>query len=208
MAEDIVPWENAPQEIVLSRPAWARYLNYSEYRFVREYILDFDMEAAAARARPKYAAERPAQLAKWAPRVFRRYRVAEAIDVAMRTLNQPIRNKILEEMSGLAFHNPKDYFRQNADGEIEVKPLSEITDRQARAITEISHQNDITDMPNGVTHTKSRRRLKLTDKQGALDKLAKAVGLYADQGSSEAGGVVVNVSIVNFSEQNVPKEAG
>lgn len=78
--------------------------------------------------------------------------------------------RVIEEVRRLAFANAADYFDWDEFG-VRLKPSSELSAEQTAAVAEISQT---------VTQHGGTIRLKLHDKNTALDKLCKHLGIYSD----------------------------
>lgn len=78
--------------------------------------------------------------------------------------------RIIEEVRRLALANAGDYFEWDADT-VRLKPSSELSREQLAAVAEVSQT---------VTQHGGTIRLKLHDKNAALDKLCKHLGIYSD----------------------------
>jgi len=157
------------------RPDWAMALTDREWRFVEEYLIDLKAGPAAARA--GIGSNRQSSTTMGS-NLRRLPHVAAAIDAALAsTCGGSVRARIVEELGALAFHNPRDYFSFNANG-MTLADSSKLTDEQMAAVKR-------------VKQTKGKvpsLEIELADKQGALDKLARATGLYKD-------GTTVNTAV-------------
>lgn len=80
-------------------------------------------------------------------------------------------DRLVQELANIAYANPKDYFQWGPDG-VKVKDSTELTEQQAAVVAEVSQ----TVTPGGGTI-----RVKLSDKQSAIEKLAKHLGMFIDR---------------------------
>lgn len=79
-------------------------------------------------------------------------------------------DKIVKELSIIAFADPGDYFDWNKDG-VTVKDKASLTPEQRRAISAVEQT---------VTEAGGTIRIKLSDRQAALEKLGKHLGMFKD----------------------------
>lgn len=169
--------------------------------FVEEYLLTFNITKSAIKAG---FSQRSAHAA--GSRVLKDPRTQAMIaERQNKTINklEITRERVMEEMAKLAFSNPLDY------GHIEnghfVVDLSKMTREHAAAIAELSttERGKPTAKTKGKADTKvvpleRSTKLKLHNKQGALDGLARTLGLFKDDGP-----MALNVTFVIQD----PKEA-
>ena len=85
-------------------------------------------------------------------------------------------DRLVQELANIAFANPKDYFSWGPDG-VTIKDSDELTEQQAAVIQEVYSRPS----PSGTS-----TRIRLSDKQGAMEKLAKHLGMFIDR--KEIGG--------------------
>lgn len=136
-------------------------LTPKQQRFVEEYLVDLNATQAAIRA--GYAE-------KWAGRnadkLTKNNEVVAEIE-RRRAVKSEQHNitvdRILMEYENIAFSDISDYV-DTSNGKVVVRDLSELTDRQRRAVSEIKEGKD------GVT-------VKLYSKTSALDSLSKFFGV-------------------------------
>lgn len=88
-------------------------------------------------------------------------------------------DKVVREFAALGFSNMLDYIRIGADGEPSID-LSNITREQAAAIQEVVVE-DFVDGRGENARDVRRVRFKLADKKGALDSLAKHLGMFIER---------------------------
>jgi phage terminase small subunit len=152
-------------------------LTPKQLRFVTEYTVDLNATQAAIRA--GYSAKNADKIGS---QLLGKTGVKEAIDTAMAEAADGAkvkRDRILREVSRLAFANILDYVKIGPDGQADVD-LSKITRSQAAAISEIS-----VDTTGGTGDGERRRvlrtRFKLADKRGPLELLGKYRRLWVDR---------------------------
>ncbi len=81
-------------------------------------------------------------------------------------------DRIVAELAKIAFANANDYFSWGPDG-VTVKSSDELTEDQRSVVCEVSQT---------ITAEGGTIRVKLSDKQSALEKLGKHLGMFADKG--------------------------
>ncbi|MEM7173283.1 MAG: terminase small subunit [Pseudomonadota bacterium] len=139
-------------------------------RFVEEYMIDLNGKQAALRA--GYA---PSAAKNRSYILLRQPEIAAAVAEAMMERSRRTgitADKVLNEYARLAFSDLRQVTDWGPDGVL-PKAAKDLNPDQARAIAE-------------VTETKSKTgggtvRVKLHDKKGALDALARHLGLFTDK---------------------------
>ncbi len=147
-------------------------------KFVLEYLVDLNASAAARRA--GYSEKTAGVIGC---ENLKKPNIALAIDQEMAAQAGITRVRIIDELAAIAFgdirnavrwgRNPGDKTSENANPNglgiypVSLVPSEEIDDRTAMAVSEVSL-------------TQTGIRLKMHDKQAALDKLARATQLYND----------------------------
>lgn len=157
------------------RPTWAAALDEREYVFVTAYIQTFEGSEAALWA--GFSKQNAKQAAY---RIKQRSHVRAAIDAALMERFNGAKATIMEELAALALHDPGDYASWT-DKTVKIKGSKQLTRRQRIAITSIKRSAD-----GGV-------ELKFTDKQAALEKLAKLTGQMREMPNADSGKFVVFV---------------
>jgi phage terminase small subunit len=155
-------------------------LNLKQRRFCQEYVIDYNATKAAQRAgyseKTAYA-QGSALLNK--PEI--QQKIAENIEKISNS-TQISAEKVLNELAKLAFYNPQDFF--NADGSL--KDISDLTEDQAACINGL----EVVDIPRRVAKLK---KIKLSSKDSALDKLMRHLGLYKDRLEIDPGDDLVRI---------------
>ena len=141
-------------------------LNEKQKRFVSEYIIDLNAKQAAIRAgySPKGAEPQ-------ASRLLSNAKVQVEIAKAMEDRGKRTgitQDRVLAELSAIAFAKATDYVEVDDDGIVRIKPTAELTDEQKKAIASIKEG------ANGI-------EIKLTDKTKALEMLSRHLGLFNDK---------------------------
>ena len=141
-------------------------LNEKQKRFVSEYIIDLNAKQAAIRAgySPKGAEPQ-------ASRLLSNAKIQVEIAKAMEDRGKRTgitQDRVLAELSAIAFAKATDYVEVGGDGSVKIKPTAELTDEQKKAIASIKEG------ANGI-------EIKLTDKTKALEMLSRHLGLFRDK---------------------------
>jgi phage terminase small subunit len=82
--------------------------------------------------------------------------------------------RIIGELAKIAFANAEDYFEWGNDG-VKIKESSDLTQAQRSVIAEISQTK---------TKDGGSIKIKLSDKQTALEKLGRTLGMFKDKGET------------------------
>lgn len=141
-------------------------LNEKQKRFVSEYIIDLNAKQAAIRAgySPKTAEVQ-------ASRLLSLVKVQSEITKAMSDREKRTgitQDRVLAELSAIAFAKATDYVDVGEDGAVKIKPTANLTDEQKKAIAGIKEG------ANGI-------EIKLVDKTKALEMLSRHLGLFNDK---------------------------
>jgi phage terminase small subunit len=172
MTEDQEPGESP------SKPKLTR----RQQKFIDEYLVDLNGTQAAIRA--GYA---ETSAGAEASRLLKNVNIALAIDIAMATSPGITRTRIVNELAKIAFAQPRDYFEWGPDG-VTVRDCADLTDDQAAVISEVSQT---------ITESGGTIRVKLSDKQSALEKLGKVLGMFRErhEHTGPGGGPIQTESI-------------
>lgn len=147
---------------------WAFGLNPRQAKFCEEYLVDLNGTQAAIRAGYSPNGRAPAEVAY---QNLRKPQIAEAIAKLMALRPGVTQTRIVDELARIAFANAGDYFEWGPEGVV-IRPSETLTEEQRSVITEVSQT--ITDAGGTI-------RIKLSDKQAALEKLGKVVGMFKDR---------------------------
>jgi phage terminase small subunit len=153
-------------------------------RYAEEYLIDLNRTAAYRRAR----AANEGQPARTLPAdrstaslVHRRPEVQERIRELTRRRSERTgitADRVLEEYGKLAFFDPRQFF--DAGGEL--LDISKLPPEAAAALTGMDVAVVRLDPDeDGKPKSARVRRIKFADKKGALDSLAKHLGLFVDK---------------------------
>lgn len=165
-------------------------LTPKQQRFVEEYLVDLNATQAAIRA--GYSAKTAGQQAE---QLLKKLEIAAAVKDGQETRSKRTeitQDRVLQEFARLAFSNMKDFAEFGPDG-VKLKDLETMDDDAARCIAEVS---ETTSKDGGSV------RFKLHDKKGALDSVARHLGMFNDK-LEHSGEITVN--ILNISGNQPPK---
>lgn len=144
--------------------------------FAREYVIDMNGSRAAIAAGYSEAAAK-----EQASRLLTKANIRKRIDelLSKRASRLEVKaDKVLEEISRLAFTNMQDFIRVQ-DGDAYVD-LSALTRDQAAAIQEVT-VDEYTEGRGEEKRDVKRIKIKLHDKRGSLELLGKNLKLFADR---------------------------
>ena len=159
-------------------------------RFVEEYLVDLNGKQAAIRAgyRPKTAEVQ-------ASRLLRNAKVEKALEAAMLARSKRTEvsaDHVVNEFARIAFANMRDYWPRPG----ETIDLHRLDQDRTAAVEEIVIHESVD--PSGVLHR--HIRLKLRDKQRALDSLARHLGIFTD-GVGHKSSIEARVSAMSPEER-------
>lgn len=143
----------------------ANNLTPKQERFVAEYLVDLNATQAAIRA--GYS-DKAAKVT--ASRLLTNANVAEVIAERRGKLSNKLEitaERVLQEYARIGFADLRDFLTFNGKT-VTFKASDQLTEDQARAVAEISETQ------HGV-------RIKLHDKKGALDAIAKHLGMFVER---------------------------
>jgi phage terminase small subunit len=167
-------------------------LNARQEQFVAEYLIDLNATQAAIRAgySPKTASEQSFDLLR-KPQIAQA--IAEKRQEAQKSTNITV-ERVLKEVAGLAFFDVRKLV--NADGS--PKRITDLDDETARAIQGIELQT----VKDGENDFALVRKYKVADKNAALEKLMKHLGLFEKDNSqiNPAEAMAKLMDIVNGSK--------
>jgi phage terminase small subunit len=150
-------------------------LTPKQTRFVEEYLVDLNGKQAAIRA--GYS---PRAAEVQASRLLRNAKVQAALELAIQVRSKRTElssDRVVEELARIAFANMRDYWPRPG----ETIDLHRLDQDRTAAVEEIVIHESVD--PSGVLHR--HIRLKLRDKQRALDSLARHLGMFIDRHVAE-----------------------
>jgi len=150
-------------------------LNQKQRRFCQEYVIDYNATRAAQRAgySEKTAYSQGHELLK-KPEI--QQKIQENIQKIANS-TQITAERVLTELAKLAFYNPKDFF--NDDGTL--KQIGELDDDQAACLAGLEVVTKFDKNSDGEVEPEYLKKIKLSSKDSALDKLMRHLGLYRDK---------------------------
>ncbi len=158
-------------------------LDARERRFVGEYLIDLNPQRAAIAAGYKKTVARTKSY-QWVSNSEQKPHVFSAVQKAMDKRAAKLEltaDRVLEELWSMGYSNILDYIRQE-NGSIYVD-LSKVTRQQARAIQEVTIDEDVHTVKNRA-HWNGRQvkriRIKLADKIRSLELLGKHLKLFTE----------------------------
>jgi phage terminase small subunit len=150
-------------------------LNPKQQRFVEEFLVD--MNASAAYQRAGYKATGAAARAA-AARMLTNANILEAIQEGIEERSKRTEvttDKVLAEWAKLAFLDIRKAF--DADGAL--KPIDQLDPDTAAAIAGLEVEEIFEPDPDGGKRVSGHlKKIKLADKKGALDSIAKHLGMF------------------------------
>lgn len=144
-------------------------MNPKQKRFVQEYLIDLNATQAAIRT--GYSKRTAGEQAS---RLLADVRIAAAVKAGQQKIAEKLEvtaEMVVRELARLGFSNMKD-FAEFGPGGVTLKDLAEMDENAARCIAEVSES---TSKDGGSV------RFKLHDKKGALDSLARHLGMFQDK---------------------------
>lgn len=170
-------------------------LSEKQQAFIREYTKDWNGTQAAIRA--GYA---PRTANEQASRMLANVNIADAVArEKARLIGEAgiTAERIMKELAALAFAQMPDFMEWGDDGQMRLKPSSQLSDMQAAAISQITeNEKYIKALGKGEKLMSRERSIKLHDKLSAIEKLMKHMGMIVDKKEiSGPGGDAVQVEV-------------
>lgn len=144
-------------------------LTPKQARFVSEYLIDLNATQAYIRAGYKYTSLQVANSNSIA--LLTNHKVQSAIQEAQKARESRTlvtQDRVIQELARLGFSDMRDYVEWGPNG-VKLKPSSELTEAQARAVIEVSET---------ITKDGGTIRFKLANKQDALHDLGQHLGMF------------------------------
>jgi phage terminase small subunit len=187
--------KDAETKSIIKKPLDAR-----EQIFVGEYLIDLNPERAAIAAGYSKTVART-KAYSWVgnsrlkPHVYQAVRDAEAARLEKLRIKA---DEVVAEIKLLGLSNMGDFAEWGPDG-VTLKDSSQLTREQTACVAEV-----------GETKTKDGGsiKFKLHDKKGALDSLARHLGLFNADTSGKAENKFVIIGTVGQSLEDTIKEVG
>lgn len=146
-----------------------------KHLFAKEYIIDLNASKAAIRA--GYSEKTAYSMGQ---RLLKDVEIQKEIQRLMDERGKRTEitaDRVLIEIGRIAFFNPKNLF--NSDGT--PKTMQDISDDTAAAISGL----DVVSMSGGEAQAGQILKYKIADKNSALEKLCKHLGLFNEKSSNE-----------------------
>ena len=157
----------------------AKKLDSREKLFVEEYLIDLNVERAAISAGYAKSTARTRAF-KWVSNSQQKKpHVIEAIQKAFKKRSERTeitQDRVLEEFAKLAFSDPRKFFDENDN----LKPITDLDDDTAACLSGM----DIVTKKVGKgedSETETVKKIKFVDKKGALDSVARHLGMFNDK---------------------------
>lgn len=165
-------------------------LTPKQRRFVDEYLIDLNATQAAIRAgySPKTANEQGARL-------LANVSIAKAIQEArdkQQERTEITQDRVLLEYARIAFFDPRKLFR--SDGS--PKPVEELDTDTAAALAGLEVREEFEGAGENRTFVGYTKKYKLANKLGALDSLAKHLGMLDGKGRESENEIQTGVIIL------------
>ena len=146
-------------------------LNARQSLFVAEYLKDLNATQAAIRA--GYSKSTAGQIGE---RLLKNVEIASSVKHAMEkrgTRLEISQDRVLLEYARLAFLDPRKLFAEDGS----PKPITELDDDTAAAIVGL----DVATVGNDDVGRGEILKYKMADKKGALDSVARHLGMFNDK---------------------------
>lgn len=164
-------------------------LTPKQRRFVDEYLIDLNATQAAIRA--KYSAKTAASQGE---RLLRNVEVQAALTSGMNARSertQITQDRVLQEYARIAFFDPRNLF--NADGT--PKPITELDDDTAAALAGVDLQDVYEGYGDERVFIGYTKKYKVADKKGALDSVARHLGMFTPKGHADLDAELKRIEI-------------
>jgi len=168
-------------------------LKARQLRFCQEYLIDLNGSRAAVRAGYSEVG-----CATQAGRLLMNAEICSEIAklrAAQEKRLEITADRVLKEWGKIAFANLGDYLNVHPDGTARVD-LSEMTPEQAAALSEVTV--DQYTEGNGKSEREVKKiKIKLADKKGALDSIAKHLGMFTNKELDPEGFKLIFSSVLD-----------
>lgn len=146
-------------------------------KFVMEYVQSYNgyKAALAAGYGAASASTKASQLLK-EPKIIKAIRDYET-DLSTRFVAS--RERIMKELSLLAYSDLQDYLDEN--GDIRIKNLRDLPPQVSRAIKKVKFSRYVRTDKQGTEHVTETTDFELHDKKGSLIDLGKEIGMFRER---------------------------
>jgi phage terminase small subunit len=151
-------------------------LTAKQARFVAEYLIDLNASAAARRA--GYSDKRADAIGY---ENLRKPEISDAIRVAQQARakrTEITQDRVLQEYAKLAFLDPRAFFDEK--GSLIDVPSLPAEVAAALAGMDVANERDGEDAEGRAQYVQVRK-IKFVDKKGALDSIARHLGMFVDK---------------------------
>lgn len=151
----------------------ASKLTAKQQRFVDEYLID--LNATAAYKRAGYVGEGNTA-ESMASQLLRNIKVSDAIAAKQVKLQEKTgitQERVLAEFAKIAFLDPRKFYDESGN----LIPVHLLDDDTAAALGGM----DVTAMKNDGGSVDYTKKIKIIDKKGALDSIARHLGMFVDK---------------------------
>ncbi len=149
-------------------------------RFVLEYLIDLNATQAAIRA--GYS---PRSAEVEGSRLLRNAKVAEAVACAKAERSARLgltADRVLQELAALGFARMPDYAEWGSDGQMKLRPSTELSEDEAAAIVQVVEtEKFIKSTGKGEMLMSRERSVKIHDKVAPLKLLGQHIGMFTDK---------------------------
>lgn len=155
-------------------------LTDQQRKFIDTYIADPDMNATRCYLAIYPNTKKEETAAVCASQLLRKPKVKEYLDKKRAALAKKFnisQERVLEEYAKLAFYNVQDMF----DDEGRLENISTLDRDVAAAITGIDVQDVYEYNGDEKVYIGYVKKIKLSDKKGALDSVARHLGMFVDK---------------------------
>lgn len=174
-----------------------------QQRFVEEYLIDCNATQAAIRAgySPKTANEQGCRL-------LANVSISDAVAAGRAKLTKKAEitaERVIAELGKLAFLDIRKAFHEDGN----LKPIHEIDDDTSAAISGLEVESIYGGRGEDRDNIGTIKKIKLSDKRGALDSLAKILGMVTDKlDVKQAGELTIIKRIIRASDDRHTPDAG
>jgi len=162
-------------------------LTLKQKRFVDEYMIDLNGTQAAIRAgySPKTADVIAAEnLVKPNISAYLSRRLKERSDRTEIT-----QDRVLKEYARLAFIDPRKFYDDNGN----LMSINKVDEDTAACLTGF----EVVSSADGEGSFLITKKIRMSDKKGALDSIAKHLGMFNDKSSKEDAPQTINISFAD-----------
>lgn len=171
----------------------AKQLTDKQQRFVDEYLIDPNGTRAYMAAYP--SVKKPETAKASAARLLTNANISEALRKGQEKRAARVeitQDRVLMEYARLAFVDPRKFY--NPDGTL--KSIVDLDDDTAACLAGMDVSTNLSE-EHGINET--IRKIKLTDKKGALDSVARHLGMFD---KDRSGGEQIIFNNINFGKKS------